>query len=129
MARIEREVGGLLREAVACPNTKTAGMAKEILKLEPAMCAFVAVEWLKPTNNVAERAIRHGVLYRKTSLGTQSPEGSRFVERILTAVATLRQQERNVLDYLTEAVRAHRRRQPAPSLLPTHIDDHALQAV
>ena len=57
-------------------------------------------------------------MYRKTSFGTQSPEESRFVERVLTTVATLKQQHRNALEFLTDAIRAHRRGLPPPSLLP-----------
>jgi len=66
-----------------------AGTAAKILELEEAMWTFVQVESLEPTNNFAERLLRPAVMYRKTSFGTQSPEGSRFVERILTAVTTL----------------------------------------
>lgn len=118
MPKVERRVGRLLREAVVSAEDKTAGMAAEILKLEPAMWTFVHVVGLEPTNNFGERTIRHAVMYRKTSFGTQSPEGSRFVERILTVVTTLRLQKRNVLEYLTAAVGAHRRGLPVPSLLP-----------
>jgi transposase len=76
---------------------------------------------LEPTNNVAERAIRHGVLWRKSSFGTDSETGSRYVERILTAIATLRQQNRQVLEYLTSAIRARNCGHPAPGLVPvTH---------
>jgi len=38
--------------------------------------------------------VRRGVLHRKISYGTHSEEGSRFIERILSARATLRQQRR-----------------------------------
>lgn len=79
---------------------------------------FVQVESLEPTNNFAERLLRPCVMYRKTSFGTQSPEGSRFVERILTAVTTLGLQQRNALEYLTDLLYAHRRGLPLPSLLP-----------
>ncbi len=120
MAPVRRRVLGLLREAKACPDAKTAGMAKEILKLEPAMWTFIDASTVQPTNNIAERTIRHGVMYRKTSFGTQSPAGSRFVERILTTVATLKQQNRNVLDFLTEAVRAHRCGLKPPSLVSSN---------
>ena len=41
---------------------------------------------------------RAPVLWRKGSFGTDSEQGSRFVERILTVVTTLRMQQRNVLD-------------------------------
>ena len=67
----------------------------------------------------AERAIHPGVLWRKGSIGTRRPEGSRFVETMMTAVATLKQQHRNILDYVMSAREAALRNQPAPSLLPT----------
>ncbi|MGZ3458081.1 MAG: IS66 family transposase [Archangium sp.] len=118
MRKVERKVGHLLRQAVVCAEEKTAGTSAKIIQLEEAMWTFVQVEGLEPTNNFAERLIRPCVMYRKTSFGTQSPEGSRFVERILTAVTTLDLQQRNVLEYLTELLRAHRRGLPMPSLLP-----------
>lgn len=118
MDPIRRRVKNLLREASVCDHAKTCAVAREILKLEPALWTFVDEEGVEPTNNVAERAIRHAVLWRKSSLGTDSPKGSRFVERILTAVATLRQQDRNVLEYLTAACEARMRGVNAPSILP-----------
>jgi transposase len=78
----------------------------------------VQVEGVEPTNNTAERSIRPGVQWRKGSFGTQSEAGSRFVESMMTVVATLKQQNRNVLDYLTAAHEAALRGAPAPSLLP-----------
>src|SRR5882724_10676374 len=66
------------------------------------------------------RSIRPGVLWRKGSFGTQSAAGSRFVESMLTVVATLKQQQRNVLEYLTEACDAALRGDAAPSLLPAN---------
>ena len=118
MAPVRREVARLLREAQSRAKGKTAGMAKEMLKLEEAFWTFVDVEDVEPTNNFAERCIRHAVMYRKTSFGTQSDAGSRFVERTMTALTTLNLQKRNVLDFLTLALRAHRTGTAAPSLLP-----------
>jgi transposase len=63
-------------------------------------------EGVEPTNNAAERAIRPGVLWRKGSFGTHSPEGSRCVEAIMTVVATLKPQHRHVLDSVTAACEA-----------------------
>jgi transposase len=54
-----------------------------------------------------------------TAHHTQSAEGSRFVEVMMTVVTTLKQQHRNVLDYVTAACEAALCGQPAPSLLPT----------
>ena len=65
-----------------------------------------------------ERALRHPVLWRRTSHGTQSDLGGLFVERILSVVETCRQQQRPVFDFLRQALFANRTCQPAPSLLP-----------
>jgi transposase len=73
----------------------------------------------EPTNNTAERALRRGVLRHKGSFGTQSPEGSRFVETMMTAVATLKQQHRNVLENVIAGCEAALRNQPVPFSLPT----------
>lgn len=122
MKPIERAVVDLLRACTRVRQRKVAGRAREILLLEPALWTFVRQAGVEPTNNHAERLVRHGVLWRKSSHGTDSPAGSRFVERILTTVATLRLQQRNVLDYLTAACTGALLRQPPPSLLPQAAD-------
>lgn len=118
MRTVERTVGRLLRKAVVRAEKKTAGMAREILQWEKCLWTFVDVPHLQPTNNFAERIIRHAVMYRKTSFGTQGPEGSRFVERIFTATTSLKLQSRDVLGFLTQTLAAHRREMRGPSLLP-----------
>jgi transposase len=118
MSEVEAAVARLLHRAQVCPDQKVAGMAEAILQLEPALWAFVHMEEVEPTNNRAERALRPAVCMRKGSFGTHSAEGSRYIERMLTVVTTLKQQQRNVLDYLTAAMRAHLHGQAAPSLLP-----------
>jgi transposase len=119
MRPIRQEVERLLETGQTCGMPKTAGVCREILKMRQALWTFVRHEGVEPTNNAAERAIRPGVLWRKGSFGTQSPEGSRFVETMMTVVATLKQQHRNVLDYVIDACEAALCGQPAPSLLPT----------
>jgi transposase len=109
----------VLSEGVECSCAKTAATCRELLAGETHLWTFVRVEGIEPTNNDAERALRHGVIYRKTSGGTDSESGSRFVERMLTVVATCRQQGVNVLDYLTACYQARLDGQPAPSLLPS----------
>ena len=108
-----------LRYGQQFADAKTAATCANLLDLGPALWTFVRTEGVEPTNNQAERALRHGVLWRHTSFGTHSAGGSRFVERLLTVRDTLRQQQRNVLDYLRMACDAAVSRQPAPSLLPT----------
>ena len=119
MKPVQQKVGELLRQGTACAHDKTPGTCRDILKREEALWTFVHVEGVEPTNNLGERQVRHGVLWRKMCFGTQSEAGSRFAERIMTVVATLKQQQRNVLDYLTEACDAANWGRPAPSLLPT----------
>jgi transposase len=118
MRPIRREVERLLEAGQTCGVPKTEGTCREILKRRQALWTFVRHEEVEPTNNAAERAIRPGVLWRKGSFGTHSPEGSRFVEAMMTVVATLKQQHRNVLDYLSAACEATLCGKTAPSLLP-----------
>lgn len=118
MQPIRAEVGGLLDIGTFLDHRETRRTCQNILKVEPALWTFVDREGVEPTNNAAERALRRGVIWRRRSYGTQSQNGSLFVERILTAVMTLRQQKRDVLDYLAAACKAATLGQPAPSLLP-----------
>jgi transposase len=99
---IRREVKGLLEVGVLTNQSTTRKTCANILKLEPALWTFVDHEGIEPTNNAAERPLRRGVLWRKRCFGTQSEQGSLFVERILTTVLTLRQQKRDVLEFLTQ---------------------------
>jgi transposase len=119
---VRREVEQLLEAGQTCGVPKTEGTYRELLKLRQALWTFVRHEGVEPTNNAAERAIRPAVLWRKGSFGTQSAEGSRFVEAMMTVVATLKQQHRNVLAYVTAACEAALCGEPPPSLLPTPAD-------
>jgi transposase len=83
------------------------------LAVEASLWTFAGRDGIEPTNNAAERAVRHAVCWRKTSYGTDSAQGSRFVERMLTVVASCRQQRRGILEFLTQAVKGAK-----PSLLP-----------
>ena len=126
MRPIRQEVEQLLEAGQTCGVPKTEGVCREILNVRQALWTFVRHQGVEPTNNAAERAIRPGVLWRKGSFGTQSTEGSRFVEAMMTVVATLKQQQRHVLDYLTAACEAALCGERVPSLLPT---PHAPQQV
>src|SRR3954451_11987312 len=119
-AELRPWVRSQLEAGAACACAKTAGTCREVLTVEPALWTFMRVEGVEPTNNAAERALRHAVLWRRISGGTDSTDGSRFVERMLTVVATCRQQKRNVLDYLSSCFEAHLRGQKVPSLVPAN---------
>ncbi len=118
MVRLRREVKAALEDGVRCECPRTRGTCAEILRVEESLWTFARVPGVAPTNNAAERAVRHAVIWRRISGGTDSAQGSRFVERMLTVVATCRQQGRNVLDYLTSCFAAARSGQAIPSLSP-----------
>jgi len=118
MAPVQAQVVALLEEGTTLEHAKTRRTCHNIRKLTPALWTFITTPAVEPTNNAAERALRRAVIWRRRSFGTQSAEGSHFAERLLTVVTTLRQQERDVLDYLTVACTAALSGQSAPSLLP-----------
>lgn len=115
---LRRRVKALLLRGSVCGHGKTEGTCRELLKLEPAMWTFVRLAGVSPTNNASERAIRRGVIWRKLCFGTHSEAGSRFAERMLTVTATLRQQKRGAVDYVTSGIEASLRGERPQSLLP-----------
>lgn len=118
VSTIRQDVEAILERGTRCRNKQTAGRCRTILKDFSALWTFARVEGIEPTNNGSERTIRHGVIWRKLSFGTHSIEGSRFVERMLTVSATLKQQKRRVFSYLTNNVTAYFNNAPPESLLP-----------
>jgi transposase len=98
-------------------NALTRSFCKELWEHREHLWTFVDVEGVEPTNNAAERALRHAVIWRKLSFGTQSAAGSRFVERMLTVIETARRAGRNAFTWLTEAVAAHFRQGAVPTLV------------
>jgi len=112
-------LGVLLTEGVRSGNVTLSGYCQRLLDRYPLYWIFTAVENVEPTNNHAEQVQRRAVLWRRKSFGCQSAGGCRFVERILTAVQTLRLQKRNTLEFLGQTLAAHRMGQAAPKLCPT----------
>ena len=115
---LQHAIVAQLHKGVDCPSKKVAGMCREILMWETSLWSFVRHAGIEPTNNHGERVLRHAVVWRKSSYGTDSEAGSRFVERMLTTVQTLRLQNRNVLEYVAAACDAANRGVAPPSLLP-----------
>jgi transposase len=123
---IQAEVNRWLQEAASydigpqekTPLAKTVRTCRQILAIEPALWTFVERVGVEPTNNAAERALRPAVIWRRTSFGAQSQAGSEFVARMLTVVTSLQAQQRDVLDFLTQAIQAARFGQEHPDLRP-----------
>lgn len=118
VAPLQQEVRWLLEAGTQTRDPKLPALCGQLIKLWPALWTFVAEVGIEPTNNRAEQAIRPAVLWRKGSFGTQSDDGARFVERLLSVVATCKQQGRPLLEYLTAVCTAAQQGQPVPLLLP-----------
>jgi transposase len=107
----------VLHAGLRCRDRKTKRFCARLLGVYPALWTFVVVEGVEPTNNHVERVQRRAVLWRRRSFGCQSAAGCRFVERILTVVQTLRLQKRSVLQFLHDAIAAHRSGLQSPRLV------------
>jgi transposase len=97
-------------------NKRCRGMAKNLLKVWPALWTFASHDDVQPTNNHAERGLRSAVIYRKLSLGSQSQDGELRIARLLSAHTTCRLQDRSLFAYLSDAITAHARGDPVPLL-------------
>jgi len=91
-------------------------LAKNLLKLWPALWTFAAVPDVEPTNNAAERGLRAAVIYRKLSFGSRSQGGERTIERLLSVDQTCRLQRRSLYAFLSDALMAKARGDPRPAL-------------
>lgn len=94
-----------------------SGRCRRIFNQRQYLWTFVQDATVEPTNNLAERIVRQGVLWRKGSFGTQSERGGHYVERILTVCATCRLQERSVIEFLRDICHCHLNGIAAPSLI------------
>jgi transposase len=110
-------IGELLAHGARCRDLKTSRFASGLLAHERALWTFTRVPGVPATNNASERALRHAVMWRKTSYGTQTDHGDRLVERLLTLRETCRLQGRRMHEYLTAAITADLHGQPIPALL------------
>lgn len=94
-----------------------SGKCRKILKCRKWLWTFVDHNSVEPTNNLAERDVRQGVLWRKGSFGVQSERGARYVERILTIGATCRRQGKSVIQFLNAACESFHNNSPMPCLI------------
>lgn len=116
MPKLQKRVESLLKKG-AHFDGKLGGKCREILKHKKYLWTFARDRRMEPTNNFAERIVRQGVLWRKSSFGTQSERGARYVERVLTVCATCHLQGRSVIKYLRNVCHCHLNGLPIPSLI------------
>ena len=121
MLFLRHRIEALLRQGADGSHAETARTCRNILQWRTALWTFIDTPGVEPTNNQAERTLRSFVIWRKTSFGTQSARGSRYVERIMTVVGSCRLQGRHLLDFLTQAIQAHWGNGTVPSLVPASL--------
>jgi transposase len=117
-APLQDKLRALLEHAARkSPRTKYhRQFAKNLLNRWPALWTFTHTDRVEPTNNHAERGLRGAVIYRKLSLGSQSEQGERTIERLLSASLTCRLRKQSLYAYLTQVLTAHARGDPIPRL-------------
>jgi transposase len=115
---IEKAFFRLGERYLDAPNADVRNLACALFVHHPHFFTFVHEDGVEPTNNVAERALRTAVQWRKIMFGNRSAEGELAVARLLTVTRTCQLQQLNALAYLSAAIHCHRRRQAVASLLP-----------
>lgn len=115
---LEKQFFALGERHLDCADAEVRPIAAAFFWHVERLFTFIQEPGVEPTNNISERAIRTAVQWRKTSFGNRSEKGEKATARLLTASSTCRMQNKNILEFLTQAVQAHRENLPAPSLLP-----------
>jgi transposase len=109
--------GRIVSTALECPDRKARALGKYMDERWWSLWTFLYREGVEPTNNEAERSLRKVVIWRKSSFGTQSEAGSRFVGNMMTVAGTARRRKINLFDFLTKAFESTALGQPAPLLI------------
>lgn len=98
-------------------HRKTKATCLDFFDRFDSLWIFLYNEGVEPTNNSAERGLRHSVIWRKLCYGSQSEVGERFVERVMTVAGTLKLRAKNSFDYFTACFRAYIHGAQAPPII------------
>jgi hypothetical protein len=116
---LTKEATNLAARFAIVEYTQPQSSAVEWYDLSQDYFRFMFAEGVEPTNNHNEQQLRHSVIDRKITQGTRGVAGQRYHERMWTAIATCKKQNRNFFSFLHDSIVAHLKHQPAPSLLTT----------
>lgn len=115
---LEQGAGYATRKDERSETTRTKNTCRELLEVESAMWTFLTRPEIGMTNNLAERSLRHAVLWRRTSFGSQSESGAETVARLLTVVMTMRSRGESAHRFLLDTCEAAHAGRAGPSLVP-----------
>jgi len=99
----KKRLESILEDTFANGSDKMSRFAERLLAQYEKLFLFTRYQGVEATNNAAERSLRHIVLWRKTSYGTQSEEGSRFMERAVSIWMTLKKQGKEAFCFFQDA--------------------------
>ena len=118
MRRVQGRFYLALEDGQAC--AECAGMTGHLLQKFDTLFEFTrsTTNAIEPTHNAAERSLRHAVIWKHLSFGTQSAQGSRLVETLLSILETCRPQSRDTFDFLHQSLTQHHPGHTGPSLSP-----------
>lgn len=114
---VRNAVKRCLKEHMHSEERCVRNLAGKLFKRFDHLFTFIFHEGVEPTNNMAERGIRPAVQWRKICFGNRSDNGAVLTSRLLTVTRTCWLQKRNSLEFLVDAISAHRSGKLAPSLL------------
>ena len=103
-------------------HEKLQALAKEIFNDWDAVVAFVHHPELPPTNNEAERALRHAVIARQIGYGTRTPEGSLAYSSLLSVIETCRLRQVNPWIYIASVIAWARKGRSSPPTASTYLN-------
>jgi transposase len=115
MLKLKHQFLDVGRRSKACG---TENMVDRLKKHGEEYFLFLDNPQIEPTNNLAEREVRHCVIDRRVTQGTRGVDGQKWCERIWTVLATCARQKRNAFEFIAESVRTFYNGDPQPSLLP-----------
>lgn len=115
--RMERLKTSFLATGRRSQASGARDMVERLKKYGDEYFLFLENPQIEPTNNLAERDVRHCVIDRRITQGTRGPAGQRWCERIWSVLATCARQHRDAFAFVAESVRTFYAGQPQPSLL------------
>ena len=98
------------------PNPILKIIIEKVERQRPYILTFVEHEGVPCHNNMAESLIRKGVMKRKVSFGSKSPEGAEAYAIILSIYATCQLRKISFTDFMTKSLK-HYIRTKSPLLL------------
>jgi transposase len=97
-------------------HDKAHALAVEFLNDWEAIFRVLEHPHLPLTNNEAERALRHWVIWRRISYGTRTPVGSKSFALLASVIDTCRRRNASPWPYLAQVIAAGRRGLDVPRL-------------